>query len=64
MPSLMPYGDKQRKSRQILHHFLQPSAVGQYNPVVMKEVHRMLLSVLNEPEQFIRSIRRYVPIPS
>ena len=62
MPSLMPYGDRQKKSRQVMHHYFQPSSVGQYNPIILKEVHRMLLSVLKNPEDFTKYIRQCVEI--
>ena len=60
MPSLMPYGDKQRKCRQILHQFLQPSAIHQYNQLVMREVHKMLLGILNKPGNYAQHIRQSV----
>ncbi|EJD01808.1 cytochrome P450 [Fomitiporia mediterranea MF3/22] len=57
-PSLMPYEDELRKSRNILHRFLQPSAVGSYAEIQTQATHKLLERLLDSPDRYFDSIRQ------
>lgn len=57
---LMPSSKDHRRKRQVALRLLQPSAIERYNPVLTKEIHKMLFYTLNNPEKFETCIRQYV----
>lgn len=59
---LMPSSKDHRRKRQVALRLLQPSAIELYNPVLTKEIHKMLFYTLNNPEKFETCIRQYVLI--
>ncbi|KNG45206.1 cytochrome p450 [Stemphylium lycopersici] len=56
---LMPYGDKWRMVRKIVHNALNINVARTYIPYQELEAMAMLVGVLEAPELFIDQIRRY-----
>ena len=56
--SSMPYGDTWRRHRRLFHNHFNPSASLIYRDVQMKEAHSLLRSLVDNPEDFARHIRR------
>ncbi|KAL5478389.1 hypothetical protein ACEPAI_2573 [Sanghuangporus weigelae] len=58
LPVVMPYGDMVRRSRQLFHRFLGPSAVGDYYELQEQSTQRMLKRLLKTPDKYFE-ISRY-----
>ena len=56
---LTRYGDRFRLERRLMNRVLSPSAIEQWQPVMTKEVHRLLKQLLDEPEEYVAHIKRY-----
>ncbi|KDQ55456.1 hypothetical protein JAAARDRAFT_336883 [Jaapia argillacea MUCL 33604] len=54
---LMPYGDKWRQHRRLVHQKFRAEAISQYHPVIMKNVHSALRNILATPEDFLVHLR-------
>lgn len=55
---MMPYGDEHRKSRQQLHRFLQQNTVSAYHEIQTACTHKMLLAMLEDPNNYAEHIRQ------
>ncbi|KAI5120037.1 hypothetical protein M0805_004665 [Coniferiporia weirii] len=55
--ALLPYGDKHRKSRQMLHRFFGQPAVNDFAELQTQVSHRLLSGLLKEPDRFQELIR-------
>ncbi|KAI5116166.1 hypothetical protein M0805_002850 [Coniferiporia weirii] len=55
--TMMPYGDEHRKSRQMLHQFLNHTAAAEYHEVQTQVTHRLLSGLLEEPDRFQDLVR-------
>lgn len=53
----MPYGDKWREHRRMFHEHFHAGAVQKYRPQMAKEAKKLLLRLVEEPEDFIAHIR-------
>ncbi|KAI5118644.1 hypothetical protein M0805_002564, partial [Coniferiporia weirii] len=58
MTFLMPYSDDLRKSRQVLHRYLGQSVASDHHELQTQVAHRLLLGLLEEPENFLDLTRR------
>ena len=56
----MEYGDYWRQHRRLFHQHFRPVAVPQYHSRQAKGVRRLLRSLLDTPEDFLKHIRLYV----
>ncbi|KAH8115965.1 cytochrome P450 [Phellopilus nigrolimitatus] len=56
-PLILPYGDELKRSRQIMHRYFQPSAVANYAELQTRSTYRMLLGLLNAPQNFHEIMR-------
>ncbi|KAL5520731.1 hypothetical protein ACEPAF_2734 [Sanghuangporus sanghuang] len=56
-PAVLPYGDELKRSRQMLHQFLQPSAVIDYADLQTQATHRMLEGLLRSPDKYPELVR-------
>lgn len=54
----MPYGDRLRKHRSTLHHFLQPAVVADYFSLQLYETHRTLDRLMSSPDKFLHHLRK------
>ncbi|KDQ55455.1 hypothetical protein JAAARDRAFT_180898 [Jaapia argillacea MUCL 33604] len=54
---LMPYGDKWRRHRRLVHQEFRADATAQYHPIIMKNVHFALRNILATPEDFLAHVR-------
>lgn len=55
----MRYGDELRKFRQTTHRYFQPSAVANYAELQTRSAYRMLLGLLDTPDNFSEILRQY-----
>ena len=55
----MPYNDKWKKHRKVLHHGLHPSAARSYRPVQELESKRLARDLLEHPKDYARAVDRY-----
>lgn len=55
----MPYGDKWRKHRKLLHFGLMQKAALSYRPIQEWESRRLTVGLLNNPENFVKEFERY-----
>jgi cytochrome P450 len=56
---VMPYGDKWRKHRKLLHSGLMQKAAHSYKPLQELESKRLMWDFYTKPEQFLEAIERY-----
>lgn len=56
---VMPYGDKWRKHRKLLHSGLMQKAAHSYRPIQEMESQRLAWDFVNKPQQFLDAIERY-----
>ncbi|KAL5514754.1 hypothetical protein ACEPAG_2070 [Sanghuangporus baumii] len=56
-PAVLPYGDELKRSRQMLHQFLQPSAVADYAELQTQATYRMLEGLLRSPDKYPELVR-------
>ena len=56
---VMPYGEKWRKHRKLLHSGLMQKAAHSYKPVQELESQRLVWDLVRRPQQFLEAIERY-----
>ncbi|KAI0753694.1 cytochrome P450 [Fomes fomentarius] len=57
----MPYGDRFRKHRKLMHDGVgSKSALQRYRPIKVREAHILLRNLLDTPEAFLEHLYRYV----
>jgi hypothetical protein len=56
---VMPYGEKWRKHRKLLHSGLMQKAAHSYRPIQELESQRLAWDFVNKPQQFLDAIERY-----
>src|SRR5579859_6110230 len=56
---VMPYGEKWRKHRKLLHSGLMQKAAHSYKPLQELESKRLVWDFVNRPQQFLEAIERY-----
>jgi cytochrome P450 len=56
---VMPYGEKWRKHRKLLHGGLMQKAAHSYKPLQELESKRLVWDLVIQPEQFLSAIERY-----
>ena len=56
---VMPYGDKWRKHRKLLHGGLMQKAAHSYQPLQELESKRLVWDLATRPTQFVGAIERY-----
>lgn len=56
--TFVPYNDKWRFHRKIMHQALNPRAVLNYQPMQEAETHKYLRRVMENPSQFLEETRR------
>jgi cytochrome P450 len=56
---VMPYGDKWRKHRKLLHSGLMQKAAHTYQPIQELETRRLLWDFVTRPEKCLEAIERY-----
>lgn len=54
------YTQTWRKNRRAFHDAFHPNAIPQYRPIHLRQCHRFLQRLLEEPENFIALARQYV----
>lgn len=58
--SFQPYGDLWRQHRKIFHHFFHANAIAVYQPIQLMIFRKMVLDMIERPEDFMYITRRYV----
>jgi len=56
---VMPYGEKWRKHRKLLHSGLMQKAAHSYKPIQELESQRLVWDLIKRPADFIEAIDRY-----
>jgi cytochrome P450 len=56
--TLMRYGPMWRRSRKMFHQYFHAGAIVKYQPLQTQEVRRMLLRLIETPEEFMQIIRQ------
>lgn len=56
---LTRYGDRFRLERRLMNRVLGPSAIEQWQPVIKREIGRLLKQILDVPEEYETHIERY-----
>lgn len=56
---VMPYGEKWRKHRKLLHSGLMQKAAHSYKPIQQLESQRLVWDLVERPEEFIEAVDRY-----
>src|SRR5579862_1194988 len=56
---VMPYGEKWRKHRKLLHSGLMQKAAHSYRPLQEIESSRLVWDLVEKPEKFLEAIERY-----
>jgi cytochrome P450 len=57
----MDYSEKSKRQRKYLQSYFQKGRLQDYYPTQLREVHQLLNDLLDDPEDYRMSIRRYVP---
>ena len=52
LPVVMPYGDVVKRSRQLMHRFMSPSAVEDYHELQTQSNQKMLGRLLRNPDGY------------
>ncbi|KAF5345745.1 hypothetical protein D9758_011875 [Tetrapyrgos nigripes] len=55
--AFMPYGKEWRKARKVFHQELNPRALLQYRPVMVSATQKLLVLLLEKPEDFLNHLR-------
>ncbi|EKM54598.1 uncharacterized protein PHACADRAFT_96498 [Phanerochaete carnosa HHB-10118-sp] len=55
--AFMKYGDVWKEHRRLLHQYFRPLTVPQYHSSQAKNIHRLLQSLLDSPEEFVEHIQ-------
>ncbi|PPQ69644.1 hypothetical protein CVT24_001217 [Panaeolus cyanescens] len=53
----LPYGNKWRKYRRVFHDFFHSGVINKYQPILVKEAHAFLRSLLQAPKDLQHHIR-------
>ena len=54
----MRYGPKWRRHRKIFHHYFNQEATSKYRPMQLLEARKMLLRLLETPDDFKNHVQR------
>ncbi|KAI5889746.1 cytochrome P450 [Schizophyllum commune H4-8] len=59
-PILMPYGERWRARRRLIHTMLNPTAAAQFHPCIQKSVHTLLRAMLDAGEDGLEPALRHL----
>jgi cytochrome P450 len=62
-PGFMPYGERWRVRRRLLHRGLNINAVAQYYPVQARHARRFLANLARKPALFVQHIEECARAP-
>ena len=57
--TLVPYGARMKRQREMIHRSFSSSSVLQFVPIQTQYVNRMLLRIIEDPDDLLQHIRRY-----
>ncbi|KAK5168133.1 uncharacterized protein LTR77_006701 [Saxophila tyrrhenica] len=58
-PLLLPYGERWRRGRKLMHAMTMPSAATSYQPLQTSESEHLLVDLLRQPDQYEFLLERY-----
>jgi len=56
----MDYSEKSKRQRKYMQSYLSKQLLPNYYPIQLKEVHKMLQDILQDPSEYRKHIKRLV----